>query len=139
MSWGRIDDKLWCHPKFEAAGIEASGAWLWLYAYSCFVERPNLPKVVALKRVDQNQRLLDKLVEVGLLEETEGEYLIHDWEDYRPKDKRKKTPEEISEQARKNVSKRWEKQKHTADTTRTIRTESVEAPYQPVESVIFQN
>lgn len=84
MSWGRIDDKLWFHPKTEEAGIEAMGAWLILYSYSCFIERPNVPKVVALKRVDKRQDLLDKLVEVGFLEDANGDYVFHDWHDYRP-------------------------------------------------------
>lgn len=87
MAWVRLDDGFPDHPKIDAAGGDA--AWLHVcgIAYCArnltdgFVAFGRVPKLSDRKG---SLKLATQLVEVGLWEETEGGYLIHDYLDYNP-------------------------------------------------------
>jgi hypothetical protein len=87
MPWIRLDDQFPDHPKVIAAGPMA--AWL----YVCGIGYCNrlltdglIPKgqVRKLADVDEAMALAARLVEVGLWEEVESGYRIHDFLDYQP-------------------------------------------------------
>lgn len=102
MSWARVDDGLWEHPKFEALRESGShaAASLWLFAIS-YCGRKQTPRVTIreaamLLCADEAtaQSACDVLRSNGLLDDDSASkqnrsYLIHDWEHYRSKDEAK--------------------------------------------------
>lgn len=87
MPWIRLDDQFPDHPKVVEAGPLAS----WLYV--CGIGYCNrlltdgfIPsgQVRKLADVDNAGDLAQRLVAVGLWDETEGGYLVHDYLDYQP-------------------------------------------------------
>lgn len=87
MTWAKLDDQFPTHPKVMRAGPEA--AWLFV-AGLCYCARHLtdglLPKcaVVTLVSVRNVQRLVAKLVDVGLWEDVGDDYLVHDYLEYNP-------------------------------------------------------
>lgn len=90
MTWVRIDDEAREHPKLLAAGAEA--AWLWTCALMYanhqkrrdgFIPAVVLPALYA-PLAPKAKKLAAKLVEVGLLEQADGGYHIHDYRQYQP-------------------------------------------------------
>jgi hypothetical protein len=87
MAWVKLDDGIYDHPKFLAAGPEA--AWLWVSALSYasryltdgFVSAAQARLLASSRHA---KKLADRLVEVGLWEAAEGGYQIHDYHDYQP-------------------------------------------------------
>ena len=87
MAWIKIDDQFSDHPKVIAAGPLA--AWLHIcgltycgrYLTDGLIPLGQLRK---LADVDNAIELAARLVEVGLWEETEGGFLVHDYLDYNP-------------------------------------------------------
>jgi hypothetical protein len=87
MAWVRFDDGFPEHPKVDAAGGDA--AWLHVCAISyCnraltdgFIKRE---RVRLLSDRKAPYRLAARLVEVGLWEEADGGYVVHDYHDYQP-------------------------------------------------------
>lgn len=115
MSWGRIDDRFWLHPKAESASLESLGILGLLWSYAGFLQRSRFPKQVALTKVARGRiDLLDELVKIGFLEENGDDYIIHDWDDYQPP-KPKKSPQELSKLRRKAANVRWSKGDANAD------------------------
>ena len=87
MAWIKIDDQFRNHPKVLAAGPLAS----WLYVCSLtfagqYLTDGHIPSTMLgmLAAVDNAQELADRLVDVGLWEEVEGGYQIHDFTEYNP-------------------------------------------------------
>jgi hypothetical protein len=85
--WARIDDALPDHPKIARAGPLA--AWLYVagLCYSArFLTDGLIPasQVRRLADVDNAVKLAAKLVEVGLWENADDGYLIHDYGSYNP-------------------------------------------------------
>ena len=87
MPWVKLDDLFSDHPKVMEAGPLA--AWLHVCAM-CYCGRyltdGFIPtgQVRKLADVDNAQELASKLVDVGLWENAEGGYQIHDWLEYNP-------------------------------------------------------
>lgn len=85
MAWVRIDDQAPRHKKMLRAGPAA--CWLWVCGIAhCqsqltdgFIPTEAVPLLGVTKGV---KPLLDKLVEVGLFEVTDGGYRVHDYHDY---------------------------------------------------------
>jgi len=102
MSWARIDDGLWEHPKFEAMRLagERDAIALWALAISYCGKKQN-PRIttheammlLCCSEADAKQTL-DVLRSRGLADtdsasEQSSSILIHDWEQYRSKDEAK--------------------------------------------------
>lgn len=89
MTWGKIDDKFWAHPKTLEAGDEAIGFWSRAMSYCCahltdgFVSKAAASTLLGHpKRV---QRLSMSLVRCGLWSvDDRGGWQFHDWSDYQP-------------------------------------------------------
>ncbi len=81
MSWLRIDDTTTFHPKVLAAGNEGWGAFVRLLAWSAQqLTDGKIPQQIA--EMVTSGRVLSKLVQVGLLEQSEGDFVIHDYHDH---------------------------------------------------------
>jgi len=84
MSWALIDDGISNHPKFLAAGPAAS--WLWLCGVTyCRRHHTNghVPfAALGTLGVTSPRPLLRNLLKVGLWHDTEGGWLINDYEEF---------------------------------------------------------
>lgn len=125
MSWARIDDKLHSHPKIKAIvkRTDPIGAWTRMLSWSCdYRTRGRIPRSTALDFATQST--IDKLVEVGLLDVAEHDYVIHDFEEYNPSGPatdtaRAAASEKKREAGKKGAAKRWGKSDDTANDGRT--------------------
>jgi len=88
VSWVRIDDTAPEHRKLLAAGADA--AWLWVSGLA-YCNRSTsrvgvipFAKVSTLYPMKHWKKAAAKLVEVGLWEEAEDGYRIHDYHEYQP-------------------------------------------------------
>ena len=87
MAWIKIDDQFRDHPKVLAAGPLA--CWLYVCGLTFagqYLTDGHIPTTMLRKLadVDNAQELADRLVAVGLWEETDGGYQIHDFTEYNP-------------------------------------------------------
>lgn len=91
MSWVRIDDQAWDHPKHVAAGPMAFALWVWGLLYCSRHETDGFivesgPSRSSIPKVDAH---ISKLIESGLWEKVDGGYRVHDYLSYNPsKDQR---------------------------------------------------
>ena len=93
MSWFKVDDQLWGHPKAAEAGFEALGLWCmagsWSSAYKTggLITRDALARLV--KSPPRRAKLARILVDVGLWEVVDEGWRFHDWDHFQP------SPDEI--------------------------------------------
>lgn len=86
MTWIRVDDHFADHPKVMALGAERlAGLGLWHVAAS-YCARYLTDGFVPAAHVQAHapKRLIRKLVNVGLFDEVDGGYRLHDWLKYNP-------------------------------------------------------
>lgn len=98
MTWGRLDDGFWCHPKvckLEELGPQtcAQALALWTMANSwClrFASETGEISLAAIRRIVpfRTKRAIDALVSVGLWERDGDTLRFHDWTDYQPRNDR---------------------------------------------------
>lgn len=91
MTWFRVDDGFWCHPKVErleedyGSQTHAQAVALWVIAGS-FLSRHSSTEITIVKLRKlvpwSPVRAAKALVGVGLWERTEAGYRYHDWQDY---------------------------------------------------------
>lgn len=85
MSWVRVDDRFWCHPKVIRAGVEAIGLWLLACCWASTQETDGrLPADVLESIPGYRKPLANRLVSVGLWDEIEGGFQIHDYLEFNP-------------------------------------------------------
>lgn len=88
VTWARIDDDFFSHPKAVKAGIEGRALFMVAICYSAhhltdgYVAQELLPVLGAMAGVKDAAKTADLLVRVGLFEEAEDGYAIHDYLDY---------------------------------------------------------
>lgn len=102
MPWVKLDDMFADHPKIAEAGPLAG----WFYVCGlCYAGRyltdGFIPKgqVRKLADVDNAPALAARLVEVGLWEQTDGGYIIHDYSQYNP------SAEQVKAQRERNAQR----------------------------------
>lgn len=86
MSWVKLDDAFADHPKVMALGRDRIvGLGLWTAA-ACYCARFLTDGFVpiAVTQGFGNERVLGRLVDVGLLTKQPGGYQLHDWLEYNP-------------------------------------------------------
>lgn len=106
--WTRFDDSFYDHPKVEKAGNAAIGALVKMTTWcSRHYTNGRVPFSKALAFAETDEKLLERLLKVGFLEEKEDGYQIHDYERYNPDTREKKKIR--SDQATKAVKARWAK------------------------------
>ena len=86
MSWVKLDDNFFTHPKVVAVGAEASGLYVWALAYcSRHLTDGRVPRGWVQQAVGRRTtKLAELLVEQGLWEENGTGWLVHDYLDYQP-------------------------------------------------------
>lgn len=85
MTWFKVDDGFWSHPKTMALSPGAVALWVRAGAYSC----QHLTDGVILSRVtplldpsEGREQHAQELVDAGLWTRRRDGYQFHDWEDY---------------------------------------------------------
>lgn len=88
MSWARLDDRFSSHPKvrrlrarYRLDAYLALGWWLLHLSDTIDGRIDRESSLVAYPEIDPDM-VAPMLVDVGLLDEIEGGWLIHDWIDY---------------------------------------------------------
>ena len=96
MTWARLDDSFWMHPKVMIAGNAATGVFARCLAYcGCYLTNGLVPEPIAGQIAGTDKKALEALVAVGLMQRLEsGGYYIPDFLEYN------RSKEEV-EQARK--------------------------------------
>lgn len=84
MTWGKVDDKLWGHPKWMAATGPARGLWITALSWCMSQETDGFVPRHALVFLGGTTRHASSLVTCGLWDAAEGGYQFHDWADYQP-------------------------------------------------------
>lgn len=86
MTWVRIDDGFWMHPKIVRVGNDSAGAFVRMLSYcGCYLTDGRVPGDVA-RTIAGRPATLTKLVNQGLLVllPASGDYAIQDFADYNP-------------------------------------------------------
>jgi hypothetical protein len=105
MSWVRVDDQFFRHPKVLDAGRDARDLYLVGLCYCAqgltdgFIPGTALRVLGAEAEIDQAQASADRLVAVGLWEAVEGGYNVHDYLEYQPTKERVIATREVRAEA----------------------------------------
>lgn len=85
MSWVKIDDRFWIHPKVMAIGNEGAGVFARMLSYcGCFLTNGLVP-ADTVQVICPNRELLEKMNDLDVIELREsGSVLIRDYLDYNP-------------------------------------------------------
>lgn len=109
MSWAKLDDRFWMHPKIVRAGNETAGIFCRCLSYSgAYLTDGLIPEPVAMS-IAGTKRALEKTVTAGLLDRLEsGGFFIRDYADYNPlRSQIEAEREERKERASRAARKRW--------------------------------
>jgi hypothetical protein len=122
VTWVKLDDQSWAHPKVVAAGFAAWGLNCRAMCWCASLETDGfVPRLILNQFGARSSRLADKLVTVGLWEddaERDG-WKIHDFLDYNPSraENAQRRTTEAKRKARMRASKasvsRWDKDRTT--------------------------
>ena len=111
MTWAKLDDGMWCHPKFLGLSMAARGAWCTVLSWSARnltdgAVPATLPRVLGIE-----DALVVELAASGLWDESDGRgWQIHDYLEFNP------SKEEVLESRadnRKRVAKHRDRRKRT--------------------------
>jgi hypothetical protein len=108
MSWFRLDDSAYDHPK--VAGLSDGAFRLWITAglYCSKYLTDGIVTTATLRLFQAKPKHCDELWTVGLWERVpEGGYRFHDWSDYQW------TREQVTERRRKAAEKKARQRGHT--------------------------
>jgi len=81
VSWAKVDDGWWCHPKVMALPLAARGLWVSALSWSCAQRRSVVPPSF-LAMVGGSDEDAEALIDAGLWIETANGWEIHDWSEY---------------------------------------------------------
>lgn len=109
MTWFKVDDKLWGHPKWMALPAAARALWVTAGSYCASNETDGRLSAAMIPPLGGRPRDADKLVECGLWERVEGGYLFHDWAEYQPT----KAQVRAEREAVKERQRRWRENRAT--------------------------
>ena len=90
MAWAKIDDQFFFHPKVIEVGRDARDLYLASIVYSAgqltdgYFPARTLPLLCAMAGITTGEASASKLLDVGLWEDQDGGYMIHDYLDYNP-------------------------------------------------------
>lgn len=85
MTWFKVDDSFYSHPKVIASELDAIGLWVIAGAW-CGAKLTNgfVPDRAARWLAQDEGQTAAKLVAAGLWKRTKGGYEFHDWASYNP-------------------------------------------------------
>lgn len=110
VSWAKLDDGFWMHPKTVRAGNENAGIFCRCLSYcGAYLTDGLVPEPVALS-IAGSKKALESVIAAGLLERLEtGSVVIRDYADYNPlRDQVETEREQRKERATHAARKRWE-------------------------------
>ncbi|MEU1432159.1 hypothetical protein ABZ412_34335 [Nocardia sp. NPDC005746] len=81
MTWFKVDDGFWSHPKTVGLSDSAVALWVRAGAYACQHLTDGVIGTPVLRMVG-DKAAAEELVAVGLWTETAGGYVFHDWAEY---------------------------------------------------------
>lgn len=101
MTWFKVDDGFWSHPKTSSLSAEAIALWVRAGAYSCQHLTDGFIRTSALRMVGEADAA-DELVASELWVEVDGGWAFHDWDEYQEtSDAVKKRRKDARERQRK--------------------------------------
>ncbi|QDB74574.1 hypothetical protein SEA_MELBA_70 [Gordonia phage Melba] len=120
MTWFKVDDGFWSHPKTSTLPASAIALWVKAGAYSCqhLTDGRITPQVLKLLGTRKSAR---DLVTAGLWLEVDGGWEFHDWAEYQEtsSDVRKRR-DEAKERQRKSREARTNKQRESQPKSRDM-------------------
>lgn len=85
MTWFKVDDSFYDHPKLEGVSMAARGLWITAGSYSANKLTDGYVTTLVLKRFTKRAANLSaELIEAGLWSATDDGICFHDWCDYQP-------------------------------------------------------
>lgn len=84
MTWLKVDDGFWAHPKVMGASADALALWIRAASWSAAQLTEGRVPARFLPTFGGNPTIAAELVDLGLWEVDDEEYLFHDWLDYQP-------------------------------------------------------
>jgi hypothetical protein len=109
MTWARLDDGYWMHPKILMAGNTAAGVFSRMLSYcGCYLTDGLVPEPIAAQIAGADRKALAALVEQQLVDQLpSGGYVIRDYLEYnRSKEQTEDERRRRSEAGRKGGLKR---------------------------------
>lgn len=85
MTWLKVDDSFWSHPKTMMLSADAIALWVRAGSWSCQQLTDGLISDRSLPLFGAPASAVDELVGVGFWNEVDGGYEFHDWDDYQEK------------------------------------------------------
>lgn len=81
MSWAKLDDTFWMHPKILIAGNTAAGIYARMLAYcGCYLTDGLVPQAIVTTIVGKDNKALQALIDLNMLEPLEtGSVFIHNY------------------------------------------------------------
>jgi len=106
VSWVRLDDGFYEHPKL--LGIPRATRWVWVagLGYSARFHQDGLVPAISLARLEGNAREAAQLVDAGLWVPDEHGWRIHDYAQYQPMNG--ELSRKRSEAGKKGAQARWQ-------------------------------
>jgi hypothetical protein len=143
VTWFKVDDGLYGHPKAMAAGLEAMGLWTLCGSYCGRYLTDGFVPATYVRSLGERTRLARRLVAAGLWYEDEKDgqkgWSFHEWEHYQPT---RSDVEADREAARTRQRKHRDSQrdKHVTDAvtnsvSHTTHARAFPVPSRPVPSV----
>ncbi len=87
MAWLRIDDGFPEHEKLLSLRRNERWTWIEILAYCARQQNGGrLPASITNHMKYVTKPFLERCVEIGLLDVINGYFIVHDWNDYNPKD-----------------------------------------------------
>lgn len=86
MSWAKLDDRFWMHPKVTAVGNTGAGIFGRMLSYcSCYLTNGLVPPEAVALIVAKDRPTLQRMHDLGMVEIREsGSVFIPDYLDYNP-------------------------------------------------------
>lgn len=84
MPWVKVDDHFYCNPKVLQVGMPARGLWITLLTFAGNNLTDGFIDKKIVRQLGGTAAQLRQLLAVGILEEIEGGYVIHDYLTYNP-------------------------------------------------------
>lgn len=84
MTWFKVDDRLWSHPKWLATPPAARGLWTSAGSWSAHQEQDGFVPYAILRVLGHSKGHALALVRSGLWREVDGGFAFHGWAEFQP-------------------------------------------------------
>lgn len=119
MTWFKVDDGFWSHPKTATLSDAAVTLWVRAGSYSCQHLTDGFVKSGALRLLGDPEAV-GELVAADLWHEVDGGWVFHDWDEYQEtSDAVKKRREEARERQRKFRELQEEKRRQSQQSSQS--------------------